>query len=70
MNLHNLIGQLSASKNPMDMLFSLVPNQRGVLSNLANANTDEQRAEILADLCNKNGITKEQLQQALRNKGF
>ena len=30
--------------------------------------SDEEKAQKLADLCNKHGITKAQLQEALKNK--
>ena len=43
-------------------------NQKTIFSNLANSRTNEERAQKIADLCNQNGITKEQLAQALRNR--
>jgi hypothetical protein len=38
-----------------------------MFSNLANSNNDEERAQKIADLCNQNGITKAQLQAALKS---
>jgi hypothetical protein len=70
MDLQSLINQLSVSKNPLNMLMGLFPNQKNILSSISNAGTDEQKAQILADLCNKNGITKQQLEQELRQRGF
>ena len=32
-----------------------------------NSQTDEQRAQMLANICNKNHITKSQLEEALKN---
>lgn len=51
------------------MVMSLLQNQdqKTIFSNLMNSN-DEKKAQILADLCNKNGITKTQLEQALKNR--
>jgi hypothetical protein len=47
----------------------LLPNQnlKTSFSNLANSKSDEERAQKIADLCNQNGITKEQLAAAMRN---
>ena len=70
MNVQNIISQLSMSSNPMQMIMGMLPNQnqKTTFSNLANSKSDEERAQIIADLCNKNGITKSQLEQALRNR--
>ena len=69
MNIQNLLSQLSMSSNPFNMILSMLPNknQQETLSALTSANSDEQRAQILADLCNKNHITKQQLNEALQN---
>ena len=70
MNVQNLLNQLSMSNNPLQMIMGMLPNQnqKTIFSNLANSKTDEERAQKIADLCNQNGITKEQLEQALRNR--
>ena len=70
MNIQNLISQLSMSNNPIQMIMGMLPNQnqKTIFSNLANSRTNEERAQKIADLCNQNGITKEQLAQALRNR--
>lgn len=71
MDFQNLLGQLGASSNPMGMIMNMLPqNQKGLFSNVANAKTDEERAQIIANICNQNGITKEQLQNALNNQKF
>lgn len=72
MNLADLAGQLSASSNPLGMVMSMLPNQnlKDVFSGLANSNSDMERAQKIADICNRNGITKAQLQQALQRKRF
>ena len=51
------------------MIMGMLPsqNQKTIFSSLANSNTDEERAQKIADLCNKNGITKEQLAEAIRD---
>ena len=48
---------------------NMLPNQnlKTTFSSLMNSNSDEERAQQIADLCNKNGITKYQLAQALKN---
>ena len=43
-------------------------NQKTVFSNLVNSKTDEERAQVIADICNNNGITKSQLEDALKAK--
>lgn len=43
-------------------------NQRTLFSNLANSKSDEEVAQKIADLCNQHGITKEQLENALRHR--
>lgn len=68
MNIQNLLGQLQMSNNPMSMIMGMLPNQnqKTVFSSLANSKTDEERAQRIADICNDNGITKSQLEDALK----
>lgn len=68
MNLQNIMGQLMKSQNPMGMVINMLPNQnlKSTFSNLMNSSSDEERAQQIADLCNKNGITKSQLERALK----
>lgn len=70
MNLNNLINQLLNSQNPMSMIMGMLPNQnlKTDFSNLVNSKTEDERAQKLADICNRNGITKSQLEEALRNQ--
>ena len=72
MNIQNLLGQLNMSSNPMAMVLGMLPNQklRSVFSSLMNSNSDEERAQKIADICNQKGITKEQLKQMLNNNRF
>ena len=72
MDLHNFLGQLKASKNPMAMVLGMLPNQtlRASFSALMNSGSDEERAQKLADWCNQKGISKEQLQQMLSQHRF
>ena len=41
----------------------MLPNQnlKTTFSNLMESKTDEERAQKIADICNQNGITKQQL---------
>lgn len=67
-NLGNLISQIQSSNNPLNMVMSILPgNQKDTFNKIANTQSDEQKAQILADLCNKNGITKQQLINAYKN---
>lgn len=72
MNLQNLLGQLSMSSNPMSMVLGMLPNQnlKQSFTSLMNSNSDEERAQKLADWCNEKGITKDQLQKMLNNNRF
>ena len=47
----------------------MLPNQnlKTTFSNLMESKTDEERAQKIADICNQNGITKQQLINALNN---
>ena len=72
MNLQNLLSQLSMSSNPMSMVLGMLPNQglKQSFTSLMNSNSDEERAQKLADWCNEKGITKDQLQKMLNNNRF
>ena len=62
MNIQNLIAQLGSATNPAQMLMSMLnPNQKQLVSQFQNKTKEEQAQEI-ADWANKNGISKEQLQ--------
>ena len=54
------------------MAMNLLPNQdlKGIFSKLAGSKTDMEKAQIIADVCNRNGITKAQFESALRQKRF
>lgn len=68
-NIQNFSNQLKASSNPLNFALGMLPDQnsRRLFSDIMNSNSDEERAQKIADLCNKNHITKEQLQQAINN---
>ena len=68
MNLQNIMGQLMKSQNPMGMIMNMLPNQnlKSTFSSLMNSSSDEERAQQIADLCNKNGITKKKKKKALK----
>ena len=50
----------------------MLPNQnlKTTFSNLMESKTDEERAQKIADICNQNGITKQQLIDALNNNNL
>lgn len=72
MDFQNLIGQLINSRNPISMAMNSLPNNnmRSLFSSVMNGRTDQEKAQRIADICNKNGITKEQLQSALKRNRF
>ena len=61
MNIQNLMSQLSNSSNPMSLMMSMLnPSQKQQASEFQNKSKEQQCQEI-ADYCNKNNISKEQL---------
>ena len=68
MDIMSLLNQVNSSSNPLNMVMSMLPgNQKQLFNKIANTETDEQKAQILADLCNKKNISKEQLEQAFKS---
>ena len=65
MNIQNLLGQMMMSNNPMQMLTSLLNPQQKQMVNLFKNQPNEKQAQEIANICNQNGINKEQLQQIL-----
>lgn len=62
MNLQNLMSQLGNATNPIQMMMSMLnPSQKQIMNNFQTKSEQEQ-AEEIANYCNQNGITKEQLQ--------
>ena len=68
MNPQNLISQFMNSSNPIAMAMNALPNNsvKSLFSSVMNAGSNQEKAQRLADICNRNGITKEQLQSACR----
>ena len=72
MSIQNIMNQLMKSQNPTAMIMNMLPNQnlKTTFSNLMESKTDEERAQKIADICNQNGITKQQLIDALNNNNL
>ena len=67
MNINNLMNQLGNASNPMSLMMSMLnPNQKQLLSQFQNKSSNDQ-CQAIANYCNKNGITKEQLQNIINN---
>ena len=65
MNIQNLLAQLGNSTNPMQMMMGLLnQNQKQAVNQLQGKNQQEQ-AQAIADYCNNNNISKEQLQNII-----
>ena len=61
------MAQLGNATNPMTMLMGMLnPNQKQIVSQFQNK-TDNEKAQAIADYCNKNNISKEQLQNIINN---
>ena len=71
MNLQSLMSQLSMSNNPFNMAMNMLPNNlKQPFASIANSNNDEERAQKIANICNRHGITKNQLAQIFKLKRF
>ena len=56
------MSQLGNATNPIQMMMSMLnPSQKQIMNNFQTKSEQEQ-AEEIANYCNQNGITKEQLQ--------
>ena len=65
MNIANLMSQLGKSSNPMSMMMGMLnPNQKQMVNQFQGKPSNEQ-AQAIADYCNKNNISKEQLQEII-----
>ena len=69
MNINNLIAQLGSSTNPMAMMMSMLNPQQKQLANQFQNKTSNEQAQAIADYCNKNNISKEQLQNIVNMVG-
>ena len=65
MNIQNLLAQLGSATNPMTMMMNILnPNQRQML-NIFKEKNNQGQAQMIADYCNKNNISKEQLKDII-----
>ena len=65
MNIQNLMAQLTKATNPMAMMMSMLnPSQKELISQFQSKSGTDQ-AQAIADFCNKNGITKDKLQEII-----
>ena len=66
MNVQNLMSQMMSSNNPMAMMMGMLnPSQQQTVNSFKGLDKGHQ-AQVIADYCNKNGITKEQLSNILK----
>ena len=65
MNIQNLLSQMMTSNNPMQMMMGMLNPQQKQAANLFQNKNNNEQAQIVADMCNKNGISKEQLSQII-----
>ena len=65
MNLQNLLAQMGTATNPMALMMSMLnPNQKQLANQFQNKSKEEQ-AKKIAEICNQNNISKEQLQDII-----
>ena len=61
-NMMNILSQFKMSTNKENFVMSMLnPKQKQLVNSLKGKNKDEQN-QMLADYCNKNNISKEQLE--------
>lgn len=55
------------SKNPRQAIVNLLGNNPNIANTkqMMDGKSEEEKAQMIADLCNKNGISKEQLSELL-----
>ena len=61
MDIQSLMGQMMGASNPIQMMMGILNPQQKQAVNSFKGQTSEQQAQQIADYCNKNGISKEQL---------
>ncbi len=65
MNLQNMLSQISKSTNPLQMMMGMLnPNQKQQTNQFQNKSKEEQ-AQMIADICNQKGISKNDLAQII-----
>lgn len=57
--------QVKNSTQPIQMLMGLFNPQQKQAINLFKSKTNQEQAQMLADYCNKNNISKDQLQNII-----
>ena len=66
MEIQNLLAQMMNSNNPMQLMMGMLnPSQKQSVNTFRGLDRNKQ-AQILADYCNKNGISKEQLSNIMK----
>ena len=66
-NLQNLLSQVMMSSQPQQALLNLLNPQQQQLFNQLQSQPGDKQAEIIAQMCNEKGITKEQLAQMVKS---
>ena len=66
-NFQQIMGQLTRSSNPKQMIMSMLsPEQSTMANSFMQGGMTEQKAQEIANACNRAGITKEQLTKLMR----
>ena len=65
MNIANLMSQLGNSTNPMALMMSMLNPSQKQMANQFQSKSKEEQCQAIADFCNKNNISKEQLQELI-----
>ena len=66
MDIQNLLSQMASSSNPMQMLMGMLTPQQKQTAKMFQSQPSEKQAEMLANYCNQNGISKQQFTDIMR----
>ena len=65
MNLENILTQLKTSTNPMGMMMNMLNSNQKTQANQFQSKSKEEQAQMIADICNEKGISKEDLNKII-----
>ena len=67
LNFQQMMGQLNRSTDPKQMIMNMLsPEQNSMINNFMQGGMTEQKAQEIANACNRAGITKEQFTKLIR----
>ena len=65
MNLQSILTQIGKSTNPMQMMMNLLNTSQKEQANQFQTKSKQEQAQMIADLCNQKGISKDDLSKII-----